>query len=352
MEIKHGSARYARLIHGRAPLRINDIGGWTDTWFAKEGWVLNLAVHPPVEVQIKVYENREGRKKNVLVHTENYGENFWVNPDKPSPSPHPFLQFIISRIPPSLQVKLEINLFSPVPAGISTGTSASVCVALLGALSYLSGKKLTLGEIVKLAHRVETEDLRQQSGIQDQICAAYGGINFIHMYRYPRAHVEKMALQPRVWGELDRRLCLIYLGRPHLSSSIHERVIAGLERGGQEWGALERMKELPEKARACLLAGDLESYGRVMVANNECQRALLPALISREADSIIQVAKKHGASGWKVNGAGGRGGSLTILANSDDRAKRKMLQDIAALGKGIRPLPASLSLTGLAVWEA
>lgn len=346
-----GAERHERLVHARSPLRVNDIGGWTDTWFAEEGWVLNLAIAPAVEVQVKTFENKEKRKKRVLVHTENYGESFWVNPEKPSRSPHPFLQHTIARILLPEHLKLEINLFSPVPAGISAGTSASVCVALLGALTFLKEKSLALKEIVSLAHRVETEDLKQQSGIQDQISAAYGGVCFIHMYRYPQARVEKMALEPRVWEELNRRLCLIYLGKPHLSSAIHEQVIVRLEKKGPEWQTLERMKHLPVAAKAHLLNGDLESYGQVMVENNECQRALFRELISEEADAVIAVAKKYKASGWKVNGAGGKGGSLIVLANKDDGVKRKMLQEIAALGKGIRPLPASLSASGLEAWE-
>jgi D-glycero-alpha-D-manno-heptose-7-phosphate kinase len=343
--------RLPRLVHARSPLRINDIGGWTDTWFAKEGWVLNMAVVPPIEVQIKVFENRECRQKRVLLHTENYGESFWVNPEKPSSSPHPFLQFIIARIPPPEHIKLEINLFSPVPAGISTGTSAAVCVALLGALSFLRNKEVILKDIVSTAHRVETEDLRQQSGIQDQICAAYGGVCFIHMHRYPQARVEKIALEPRVWEELDRRVCLVYLGKPHLSSAIHEQVIGRLEKGGAEWRTLERMKQLPVEAKTHLLDGDLEAFGRVMVENNECQRGLYRELVCPEADAVAAVARKHKASGWKVNGAGGRGGSMTILANRDDGLKRKMLQEIVDLGKGIGPLPASLSFSGLEAWE-
>lgn len=351
MRERRQSERYARMVHARAPLRINDIGGWTDTWFAKQGWVLNMAVMPPVEVQIKAYENREKRKKRILVHTENYGESFWVNPEKPMRSPHPFLQFIISRIPPPPEVKLEINLFSPVPAGISTGTSASVCVALLGALSFLRSGGFVLKDIVSLAHRVETEDLGQQSGIQDQLSAAYGGVCHIHMYRYPFARVEKIALEPRVWEELNRRVCLIYLGRPHLSTAIHEQVIARLEGGGPEWKILERMKQLPELGKTHLLDGDLESFGGIMTENNECQRGLYSELVCPEADAIAEVAKKFKAPGWKVNGAGGRGGSVTVLANRDDGLKRKMLQEIAALGKGIRPLPASLSFAGLEAWE-
>ena len=343
--------RLPKMIHARAPLRINDIGGWTDTWFAREGWVLNMAVVPPIEVQVKVFENRERRKKRVLLHTENTGESFWVNPDRPASSPHPFLQHIIARLRPPEDLKLEVNLFSPVPAGISTGTSAAVCVALLGALSYLNKGEVVLKEIVSLAHRVETEDLKQQSGIQDQICAAYGGVCFIHMHRYPQGRVEKMALEPRIWEELDRRLCLIYLGRPHLSSVIHERVIARLQKGGPEWKALERMKRLPIQAKTALLDGDLETLGAVMVENTECQRRLSRELVSSGADAIAAVARRYKASGWKVNGAGGRGGSMTILANRDDGLKRKMLQAIVALGKGVRPLPASLSPTGLEAWE-
>ncbi len=80
-----------------------------------------------------------------------------------------------------------------------------------------------------------------------------------------------------------------------------------------------------------------------MVENTECQRDLYGGLVSAGADAVSAVARKYGASGWKVNGAGGAGGSLTILASRDDGLKRKMLQAIATLGKGIRPLPASLS---------
>ena len=78
---------------------------------------------------------------------------------------------------------------------------------------------------------------------------------------------------------------------------------------------------------------------------------LYNGLVSPAADAVTFVARRYKASGWKVNGAGGRGGSMTILANRDDGLKRKMLQAISALGKGIRPLPASLSPGGLEAYE-
>ena len=144
---------------------------------------------------------------------------------------------------------------------------------------------------------------------------------------------------------------MIYLGRPHLSSAIHDRVIARLKRGGPEWTTLDRLKQLPELAKEALLDADLETLGAVMVENTECQRALYRELVSDAADAVAALAKKYRASGWKVNGAGGRGGSLTILASPDDGLKRRMLGEMISLGRGIRPLPASLSPNGLEAWE-
>ena len=109
------------------------------------------------------------------------------------------------------------------------------------------------------------------------------------------------------------------------------------------------MRALAEQAKGCLLAKDLESFGEVMIQNNECQRSLHEALISEEADSVINIAKKYKALGWKVNGAGGKGGSLTILGSEEDTLRKQMLGDINSLGKGIRSIPISLALSGVTV---
>jgi hypothetical protein len=53
-----------------------------------------------------------------------------------------------------------------------------------------------------------------------------------------------------------------------------------------------------------------------------------------------------------VNGAGGHGGSVTILSGSDRSAKRAMIREIEADGRNYRNIPIFLSRFGLRVWES
>ncbi|NOR14788.1 MAG: GHMP kinase, partial [Candidatus Aminicenantes bacterium] len=338
-----------RSIRSTAPLRVNDIGGWTDTWFSGTGNVLNLAVAPGVQVDVVISDNPRNLCKRVRVFALDFGTDFLVDPDNPDYGTHQLLQGALHSLPIPQDLCLEIYLKSAVPAGISVGTSASVCVALIGAVARLTSLPTDPARIAKLAHQVETEKLLWQSGIQDQICAAFGGVCFIHMPEYPQAEIEKIDLPIVTYLELSKRLCLIYLGRSHNSSALHEQVIAALEDKASLSHPLLRLQELPDIALEYLLQEDLESYGQVMVENNECQRDLHADLISPYADRVIAIARKYHACGWKVNGAGGQGGSLSLLADSDPEKQEAMLAEITALGGGIRRLPVALSREGLEV---
>jgi D-glycero-alpha-D-manno-heptose-7-phosphate kinase len=102
-------------------------------------------------------------------------------PGRPGPDRHLLLEAAIEEIGLPDAYALEISIYSEAPAGCSTGTSAAVTVALIGALDYLTPGRMSPHEVAYAAHRVETERLNLQSGIQDQLCSAYGGINFIEM---------------------------------------------------------------------------------------------------------------------------------------------------------------------------
>ncbi len=340
------------IVNAVAPIRICDVGGWTDTWFAKKGAVFNIGVYPYVEVQIHVSslsdDSHDSETERVVISAESYGESFSVNPDRITYDHHPLLEAAIDTMGLPSDAKFLINIFSEAPPGASTGTSAAVAVALLGALDRVTGGKLSAHEVARLAHSLETEKLGLQSGIQDQLCSAYGGVNYLEMNRFPEATVTSLEISDSIWWELEQRLAVIYLGTPHSSSQVHQTVIADLGEDASDDPRIVEMRHLAARARETAIVGDFKGLGSIMSANTEQQRLLHPALVSEKAEEIIEVASDFGALGCKVNGAGGDGGSLTILCGPDRAQKRKMLA--AMESRGYRYLPIYISRRGLRVW--
>ncbi len=343
--------RPLRVISTVAPIRISDFGGWTDTWFAKYGRVLNIAVYPYAEVQIRVFR-RDDRRPPIEIHAENYGERYTLDSVGGTYDRHPLLEAAIDFMATPPELALEISLFSEAPVGCSTGTSAAVSVALIGALDCLTPGRLTAHEVARAAHGIETELLHQQCGVQDQLASAYGGINFIEILDYPHAIVSPLLLPNTIHWELERRLSLIFLGQSHSSSKVHERVIEELEAAGSEAKKLQPLRETPIQARDALFKGDFLAIGRAMIDNTDAQADLHAELISNTHQAVIDIGRRFGAIGWKVNGAGGAGGSVTLLSGTSSAEKREMLRAIQEEIPGTQNIPIYLSRFGLRVWDS
>jgi len=88
-----------------------------------------------------------------------------------------------------------------------------------------------------------------------------------------------------------------------------------------------------------------------MSENTTAQEHLHPALVNPDAHRIIEIAKAHGALGWKVNGAGGEGGSLTLLCSDLSSAKRALIRAIEQENPLYKNIPIYLSRYGLRTWE-
>lgn len=335
------------IINSSAPTRICDNGGWTDTWFAEYGKVFSIAIEPRAEVQILVYPRKRMRQQ-VLIAAENYGDNYGRDLGTPWQS-HPLIEAAIEQIGVPKDFSIAIHLYSDAPPGASLGTSAAVTVALIGALDCLTPGRLSAHEIALQAQQVETKQLGWQCGIQDQIAAAYGGINYIDMMQYPYAAVSPIQPLEAITWELQNRLLVVYMGKPHKSSEIHEKVIAHLEDAGPQEPRLEYLRTTAEPARNALLAGDFIALGKSLIDNTEGQRRLHPDLINALADKIIETARKHHALGWKVNGAGGAGGSIALLMDGSMRNQRRLVKAIAAI-EGTQIIKPRLARQGVWRW--
>lgn len=340
-----------RIINSVAPIRVCDNGGWTDTWFAEHGRIFNIGVYPYAEVQIEVYPY-QGQERRVTIYAENFGERYTITPGTHHYDRHPLIEAGIEYIGVPDDIAMQVTIFSEAPAGASTGTSAAVAVALIGALDRLSPGRLTPHEVAYAAQAIETQMLGLQCGIQDQLCSAYGGINYIDMYSYPQASVSQIQVPNSIWWELERRLVLIYLGNSHNSSQVHERVIAGLENAGPDNPKIEALRQTAPRSRDALYAGDFAALGRAMIDNTDAQANLHPELVGTDTRRVIEIARAHGALGWKVNGAGGAGGSITLLCSDVSHQKRAMIRAIAEEESRFQHIPTYLSRQGLRTWES
>lgn len=338
------------VVNGAAPIRICDNGCWTDTWFAGHGQVFNVAVYPHAEVQVAMYPAGDAAPR-LMIHAENFRERYEPRHEAPPWGPHPLLEAAIAYMKIPRDLRLEVTIYSDAPAGAGTGTSAAVTVALIGALDALTPGQLSPHEVANAAQRVETGMLGRQCGIQDQIASAYGGINYIEMFDYPHASVSSVLVPDPIWWEFERRLVLVYLGNSHDSSAIHEEVIRALQDAGPDSRAIADLRRHAPRSRDALYAGDFPALGRAMTDSTEAQGRLHSALVGTQARQVIEIAKAHGALGWKVNGAGGEGGSLTLLCGESSAKKRELIRDVERASAAFRSIPIYLSRNGLRVWR-
>ncbi len=328
------------IVKAIAPARILDLGGWTDTWFARHGRVLNLAVDLYAKVIITPRE-----RPGASIVAQDYGEAVEIT--DPSQVLYDGKHDLLKAALNVTRVNgVDISVYSDVPPGCGTGSSAAVSVALIGALAVLADLHLTPHEVATLAHKLETEELGIQSGVQDQIASAAGGIGFHIIDPYPSVSTSPVRLPDDICLELESRLVVAYTGQSHLSGDVHKKVIGDYESGVERAvKALDTLRNTPVWAKSALMRGDFVELAEVMNINTAAQKDLHPDITTDKIEHLEEVARTAGATGFKINGAGG-GGSVTILCGADNtRAVEAAIKQA-----GYRILPCHLDFRGLRTW--
>jgi D-glycero-alpha-D-manno-heptose-7-phosphate kinase len=331
---------FAKTVFSRAPVRINDIGGWTDTWFYKKGAVFNFAVD--LYSYARIIENNT-EKINIISENLDLSTEIRYSYKIEYDGTLDLLKAAVKRM--EIKTGLDIFVRAEAPPGCGTGTSASVAVALIGALSHYTNKKMSTHEIAQLAHKLETEELNMESGVQDQFAAAYGGINFMEI-EYPSVTISNINVNEKRICELESQFILVYLSS-RSSSKMHKAVIENYENGLKDTlDAFETMKNCAYKMKNAINSSNIKEIGEIMNLNWKAQKQLHPLMVNPIIEKTEKIAKENGAVGFKCNGAGG-GGSVIILAGIGNEyiLKKKLIKN------GLTILPAKLSFNGVQTWE-
>jgi len=336
------------VIRSRAPVRIDFAGGWTDVALFTEGQpgiVVNAAINVYSYVTLKsLMEAPEN--KQVKIYSADFDIYQEANEIKELEYNGNIDLAKAALKRSDVKGGVEIITRSDAPAGSGLGTSASMGVALIGALNALSGLPMLPYEVAELASAIERHELSILGGKQDHYTAALGGINFMQ-FTGEQVKTSKLQLQPETIYELEKGLVLCYTGKSRLSSNIHQNVVdAYLTKDKATHGALNNLKRIALETKTALLKSDLNSFAELLNENWENQKRLHGSVTNSHIDSLFELALNNGAAGGKACGAGGGGCILFYCYPDKEHIVRKKLEEA-----NVKIIDFNFSYTGLDVWE-
>jgi D-glycero-alpha-D-manno-heptose-7-phosphate kinase len=293
------------MIISRTPFRISFFGGGTDYpgWYRKHGGsVLSASIDkycyltcrylPPFfEHRIRVAYSKIELCQTIdeIVH----------------PAVRESLRFLkVTR-------GVEIHHDGDLPARSGMGSSSSFTVGLLHALHALHGRMVSKHQLATEGIHVEQELLKESVGSQDQVCAAYGGLNHIRFFQTGEITVHPVLIGPERRSELDSHLMLFYTGMMRSASEIADSFVHDLESRRRQ---LRIMQDLVDEAIDVLNGtGDIAEFGSLLHESWMAKRTLSDKISNSAIDEMYATARRAGALGGKLLGAGG-GGFLLVFA--------------------------------------
>ncbi|MGC8677476.1 MAG: dehydrogenase [Hydrogenobaculum sp.] len=299
------------IIRAKAPLRLGLAGGGTDVSPYSElygGAVLNATISMYAYASI---EPKEGEK--ILFHSvdRNLKTVYEAKEELEITKDFELLEGVYNRIVKQFikkPISFELTTYVDAPPGSGLGSSSTLVVAIIGAFAEWLGLPLGEYDIAHLAYEIERIDLKMAGGKQDQYAATFGGFNFMEFYDNDRVIVNPLRIKSDIINELEMNLLLYYTGTSRLSSKIIETQVKNVRENKEK--SVEAMHKLKEQAilmKEAILKGKLDEIGKILDFGWQYKKQMAEDITNPVIEEIYQEAKKAGAIGGKISGAGGGG---------------------------------------------
>ena len=308
------------MIISRTPFRVSFAGGGTDLsafYRGHPGAVVSTAIDKYMYVTV----NRYFEDKIIL----KYSRTELVS--RVEDIRHPILRECMKKV--GLSKGVEITSMADVVGGTGLGSSSSFTVGVLHALHAFKGEYCSAEQLAREACEIEIERLKEPIGKQDQYIAAYGGFQFFEFMPNETVKADPLIFPDRVRADLHERLILLFTGVTRRSGPLLRRQRAQFK---VKTDGLRRLRELAEFARRELQLGMVDGLGEILHESWEIKKGLAGGVSSPRIDRAYAAARKAGAVGGKILGAGG-GGFLLLFAPAPKRKK------VLAALKGWREIP-------------
>ena len=309
------------MIITRTPFRVSFFGGGTDypTWFRKHGGaVLSTTIDKYCYISCrKIPPFFDHKHRIVYSNVENVREIEEIQ--------HPSVKAVLKWA--QIEDGLEIHHDADLPARSGLGSSSAFTVGLAHAMYSLRGQMVSKKTLAKDAIHLEQNLIGEAVGSQDQISAAYGGFNRIEFNKDNSFEVVPIIISSHRQDELSSHLMLFFTGFSRIAAEI---ATAQLENFKTHETELLRIGEMVDEAMS-ILSGrniDIEEFGKLLDISWKYKRSLSSKISPPAIEQIYDDAKRAGAIGGKLLGAGG-GGFMLLFVKPENQARvREKLKNL------------------------
>lgn len=341
------------IIRSRSPVRISFGGGGTDVSpYCEEhiGCVVSAAINKYSYATLMPRNDGE-----IHIESWNFLKKLKLN-DMGDIEYNNELDLLKAAIKRMNNTRMGLNIFlrSEVPPKSGLGGSASAFAALIGLFNHIRPKKLTQYELAEMAYKLEREELKIGGGKQDQYATVFGGLNFIE-FGNGWVRVNPLRMKKDHILELEKNLVLVHVGeRPENDVPRHfiggdiikDQVKSVVQQKYSVLDAMHKTKEIALEMRDLLMHGDLIRFGELMHVAWQEKKKFSSMITNNYIDDLYDLARKNGALGGKLTGAGG-GGHMLFFCEPD--TEQKVCQELEKAGA--KPVPLSFDFDGLQTWE-
>lgn len=311
------------MIISQTPVRISFAGGGSDlpAFYRRYGGaVISTAVNKFVYVTVN--RKFDQRIRISYSKTENVACVDQIE--------HRIVRATLQKL--NIEGGVEITSIADIPSrGTGLGSSSSFTVGLLHALHAYQQRYASCAELAAQSCSVEIDICGERIGKQDQYAAAFGGFNFIRFNPDDSVSVEPIICEQRMIRRLEESMLVFYTGVTRSASAILQNQSNLLEESTAVQNAMRRMVELAGVLQNELHNNNLDAFGEILHENWILKRELAAGISNSVVDEWYERARKAGAAGGKLLGAGG-GGFLMFVAPPDRHAEiRRALGELRSI---------------------
>jgi D-glycero-alpha-D-manno-heptose-7-phosphate kinase len=290
------------MIISQTPYRVSFAGGGTDlpAFYRQEyGAVLSMAIDKHMYVTVSPRFEKTARVAYTKVEIA----------ESVNDIQHELVREALKIT--GLGRHIEITTVGDVPAGTGMGSSSSLTVGLLQALYAYKGQIVSAKNVAEQACQIEIDILGKPIGKQDQYAAAFGNLNYIRFNPDDTVDVEPVPAPAETMKELSSRMMLLYTEQQRDADGILKRQSEGTK---DRMPVLRAMRDLAQEMRVAITgANGLDEFSKLLHQGWELKRSLGFGISMERVDAWYEQARKLGAQGGKLLGAGG-GGFLLLVA--------------------------------------